>query len=494
VSTTGVKMQLLLERNASAGDGATVVVLGPGGNLDPAVAAELAKPLREILGGPDERAAVRDTQELRIATAEGPRRVVTICPEDDSPQSLCQAFLSTASRGLLAGSLTIHGPWVATGDRALRAAAEGLLLGGYRFTAYQSRPRTDAPTAAAFVVGGIDDLQLKRFEEALETGKLLADATNWARTLVDTPPEDSTPGKLARLIADRLSEAGVGVRVWSTDELSQRSFGGILGVGRGSAHAPCLVQLTLESGGDAAPVVLCGKGVTFDAGGLSIKNDRTQQWMKADMGGAAAVAAAVDAAARAELSVNLTALLPLVENLPSGHAIRPGDVLRHPDGSTTEVTNTDAEGRLILADALAYANTLGPSVVLDVATLTSGLLGRNLWMLFSSDDNLAKEILDAGHDAGEPGWRMPLQGSGGGPLQSTIADRKNYSFDHAGVDTLSAAAYLRGFTGNAPWAHLDIVGTAFRQAPDHWPAGATGSPTRALLTFLQGRALGRRLS
>ncbi|HEU5045235.1 MAG TPA: leucyl aminopeptidase family protein [Nocardioidaceae bacterium] len=484
-------MQLLLERKARAGDDLTVVVLGPDGDLDPGIAAQLDQPLRETLGSGDERAGIPGTQEIRIGTAEGMHRVVMLRPEDDSLQGLCQAFLSAASRGLLAGSLTIHGPWVGTGNRALRAAAEGLLLGGYRFTAYQSRPRTDMPTAATFVVGDIDDLQLKRSEEAIETAKLLADATNWARTLVDTPPEDSTPDKLARLIGDRLSGDGVGVRVWSTDELSQRSFGGILGVGRGSAHGPCLLELTLESGDDTAPIVLCGKGVTFDAGGLSIKNDRTQQWMKADMGGAAAVAAAVDAAARAELPVNLTALLPLVENLPSAHAIRPGDVLRHPDGSTTEVTNTDAEGRLILADALSYANTLGPSVVLDVATLTSGLLGRNLWMLFSRDDELAKEMLAAGHDAGEPGWRMPLQASGGGPLQSSIADRKNYSFENAGVDTLSAAAYLRGFTGNAPWAHLDIVGTAFRQVPDHWPAGATGSPTRALLTFLQGRALGR---
>jgi leucyl aminopeptidase len=385
------------------------------------------------------------------------------------------------------GPLTVYGPWTAVDHGVLQAAAEGLLLGAYRFTRYQSHPDLHAPESANFVVGEIPGPQKAVLESALLRATANAEATNWARELVDTPPEDTTPARLARLITDRVSAAGVRVHQWTLEELERDSFGGVLGVGRGSAHPPCLLQLTLEAG-EGRPVVLCGKGVTFDAGGLSIKNDRTQQWMKADMAGAAAVAAAVDAAARSGLAVNVTALLPLVENLPSATAIRPGDVLRHPDGSTTEVTNTDAEGRLILADSLAHARTLDPSAVIDVATLTSAILGKDLWMLFSNDDALAGEVLTAGEEAAEPGWRMPLPPSGNHPLISTVADRKNYSFDHATMDTLSAAAYLHGFTGGVPWAHLDVVGTAFRPTADHWPAGATGSPTRALLRFLENRA------
>lgn len=474
---------------ASAGPDALIaVVLDPQGTLDPDTAGMLPAPVRVALETSCDPAAEHEATALSVVTDQGVIRVVTIRPGQEGPQGLCDALLSAAGRGRLPGESTVLGPWLRTGAGDLQAAVEGLTLGAYRFTAYKSRPRADAPTTATFVVAAGDDRDHARLADAVAAATAAAEATNWARRLVDTPPQDSTPDKLARMIADRLADAGVGVRIWSTDELAEGAFGGILGVGRGSAHPPCLVELTLESGADSPPIVLCGKGVTFDAGGLSIKNDRTQQWMKADMGGAAAVAATVDAAARAGLPLNVRAFLPLVENLPSASAIRPGDVLRHPDGSTTEVTNTDAEGRLILADVLAHANTLGPDVVLDVATLTSGLLGRDMWMVFSDDDALADQLLRAGHAAREPGWRLPLLDAMARPLRSTIADRKNYNFDSGGVDTLVAATYLREFTGNAPWAHLDIVGSAYRQAADHWPAGATGSPTRALLRFLQDRA------
>nr|WP_240943071.1 M17 family metallopeptidase [Planosporangium thailandense] len=310
--------------------------------------------------------------------------------------------------------------------------------------------------------------------------------TNWARRLVDTPPGEKTPTVLASTIVEAAAAVGVQTRVWSPETLAEHGFGGTLGVGRGSANEPRLVELTLRAG-EGSPIVLIGKGVTFDAGGLSIKNDRTQSWMKADMGGAAAVAAAVVGAARRGLPVNVTALLLLVENMPSGTAIRPGDVVRHPNGRTTEVTNTDAEGRLLLADALAYAATFNPAAVVDVATLTSALLGGDLWMLFSNEDGLANELLEAGDRAGEPGWRLPLLAAMTRHLDSTVADLKNYSFDHARVDTLAAAAYLSSFVDAFPWAHLDVVGTAFHASTDRWPAGATGSPTRALMNFLVGR-------
>ncbi|MGZ4579542.1 MAG: leucyl aminopeptidase family protein [Nocardioidaceae bacterium] len=486
-------MHVRLEHDTSpagaTSDAVTVVVLDPHGRLSPEVEASLPPGLRTAIAPLPTWAGTDEATRVRVVTEDGPSDVVLIRPLDHGADALCAALISAGSRGALAGRIVVHGPWVSAGAGQLRAAVEGLHLGAYRFTDYQSRPTDGATIEGSFVVGKLGDQDRADFEQALERACANAAATNWARTLVDTPPGDSTPHELARLITERLSAAGVDVRVWPTSELVERGFGGVVAVGAGSAHPPCLVELTLRTGvGDR--VVLCGKGVTFDAGGLSIKNDRTQTWMKADMAGAAAVAATMEAAARTGLKVNATALLPLVENLPSATAMRPGDVLRHPDHSTTEVTNTDAEGRLILADALAYARALNPAAVLDVATLTSGILGRDLWMLFSNDEDLAAELLEAGDEAGEPGWRLPLLDSMARPLHSTLADRKNYSFDHGHVDTLCAAAYLRGFTADVPWAHLDIVGSAFRTTPDTWPAGATGSPTRTLLRFLQGRSIG----
>jgi leucyl aminopeptidase len=437
--------------------------------------------LREALAPELERRSARQhAAVLRVASTEGTHDLVVIHVPSDGPGLIRNALCQAAADGRLRGSVAV----IAQADAA--AAAEGLALGAYRFR--EETAEGDSPQAATIVLPGVDEAGLAEARAQVESALGRAQVTNWARRLVDLPPGQKTPETLARMIVETAEEVGLKARTWTPAELAEHGFGGLIGVGQGSASSPRMVELTLERGSEA-PVVLIGKGVTFDAGGLSIKNDRNQAWMKADMGGAAAVAAAMVGAAREQLPLNVTGLLLLVENMPSGTALRPGDVLRHPNGRTTEVTNTDAEGRLILADALAYAAGLEPSALVDVATLTSALLGSDTWMLFSNEDGLAADILVAGQEAGDHGWRLPLLPEMTGPLASTVADFKNYSFDHARVDTLAAAAFLASFAGSTPWAHLDVVGTAFRTSADRWPAGATGSPTRALLQFLTSRSV-----
>jgi leucyl aminopeptidase len=267
-------------------------------------------------------------------------------------------------------------------------------------------------------------------------------------------------------------------------------FGGILAVGAGSAQPPCLIELGYHPPGARTHVVLAGKGITFDSGGLSLKPDDGMKAMKTDMAGGAAVIAAMSALAELGATVRVTGLIAAAENMPSGSAMRPGDVITHFGGRTTEVLNTDAEGRLVLADALAYADTvLEPDVVVDLATLTGAArvaLGGVLGALYASDDALAGALLAAGRHSGEPLWRMPLVDDYGDALDSPVADLANipHSSRPRG-GSIEAALFLREFTGGRPWAHLDIAGAA-RFSDGDQGKGATGFGTRLLLHWLGG--------
>jgi leucyl aminopeptidase len=371
----------------------------------------------------------------------------------------------------------------------VRAVVEGLVLGGYAPPAGGVTPRTDsAPVDRVELIGDQRD-------PAVDRGRLHADATALARDLAETPANVKTPSWLADRVGEVAAEHGLGVRIWRGPELEAAGFGGLRAVGGGSASPPCLVRLDYRPDGarsGSRPVVLVGKGITFDSGGLSIKSRDAMVPMKTDMSGAAAVLAALGGAGRAGVRRTVVGLLPLAENAVSGSSYRPGDVVRVRGGRTVEVTNTDAEGRIVLADALSYADAeLDPDLVVDLATLTGAAslgLGRRHAALYTDDDALAAAMERAGQDSGEPVWRMPLVEDYRGLLDSGIADLRQMSSDaHAGGGSIVAALFLREFAGRRRWAHLDIAGPA-RSDKDEYEVtrGATGFGARLLLRWLEG--------
>jgi leucyl aminopeptidase len=368
------------------------------------------------------------------------------------------------------------------------AFAEGLLLGCYRFERYRRRPAWPGAHRSAIEVvrvlgGGADRAAL---EAGLRRGRMLAELTNWVRDLVNASPSDSTPEDMAEQAREMASANGLACSVLTVPELRAGGFGGILGVGQGSKKEPRLVELSYRGGGDGPLIGMTGKGITFDSGGLSLKRDSEIEWMKSDMAGAAAVMAVLRGAAELGLPVNIDAVLPFAENMPGGGAQRPGDVLTHRGGTSSEVRDTDSEGRLIIADALAYLAEREPVTIIDVATLTDAAgLGEDLWAVLGTDEGEIGQLIEAGIEAGDPGWRLPLPSAYRRYLDSAVADIRNTPA--SGPDTtVMAAMYLREFTGNVPWLHIDNGSTAYLdRATELWPEGATGSPARALLRWVE---------
>ena len=380
-------------------------------------------------------------------------------------------------------------------EDAVQATVEGLLLGSYRFDRYKSGKNEDHPEKPALrtvtVLGSprwTGRTVVRGLEESITRGDIVSDAVAWARDMVNTPAGDLTPEVLAGHAAAMAKEVGLESKVWTELELERGKFGGILGVGQGSANPPRMIELKYRGGSSRqAPIALTGKGITFDSGGLSIKDASQMEWMKSDMAGAASVLAAMKAIARLKPNVNVIAAIPSSENMPSGSAIRPGDVLRHRGGKTSEVVNTDAEGRLVLADALAYLAERKPRVIIDTATLTGACmvaLGRDIYGVFGNDRGLIRDILAAGEAVGEPGWELPLYRDYRRLIRSNVADVRNAGKDRWG-GAITAALFLAEFVGDTPWAHLDVAGPAFpEKAGDYWPNGATGVPARTLVQYV----------
>jgi leucyl aminopeptidase len=365
---------------------------------------------------------------------------------------------------------------------AVRGLAEGLWLGGYRFREAPSGPRTTEITIA---VGDPETAG-----RSLETARVTAAMTWFARDLANMPASVKNPAWFAeQVVAEAATRPGLTVTVRAPEQLAAEGFGGLLAVGGGSATPPRLVELTWDPGSASRHVVLVGKGITFDTGGISIKTRDGMKLMKKDMSGAAAVVAATLGAAELRLPVRITALAPLAENAISGSAYRPGDVITQYDGSTTETTNSDAEGRLVLADALAYAVAeLHPDVVVDLATLTganSVALGKRTAALYSHDDELARALTAAGEAAGERMWRLPLPDDYLDYLHSDLADR--HSSPTRGAGSIVAALFLSEFLGDRleHWAHLDMSAPSWADADDaDLSKGATGWGVRTLLYWL----------
>ena len=327
---------------------------------------------------------------------------------------------------------------------------------------------------------------------AARAGEVTGHAVAWARDLVNTPSNTKDPAWLAAEAGERLAGLDhVSVHVLDPDDLRAGGFGGVLAVGGGSASPPRVIVASYRPPG-AAPghPVLVGKGITFDTGGISIKPNAGMREMKTDMAGGAAVLAAVDAAARLGLPVAVTAVVPAAENAVSGSSYRPADVVRHVGGRTTEVLNTDAEGRMVLADGLAWARLeLGATVLVDVATLTGAMkvaLGTRTAGLYATTDGLADALRTAAGHAGEAVWRMPLAEEHADLLESTVADANNAPGNPGGT---TAALFLRPFAGDLPWAHLDVAGPARAGSDDaEVVKGGTGFGARTLLRWLEAGA------
>jgi leucyl aminopeptidase len=373
---------------------------------------------------------------------------------------------------------------------AVQAAAEGLALGSYRFDRYRTNDDRTPPLAKILVLGSRrwDEKALKT---AVKRASVIADAVTWARDLVNTPAGDLPPMGIATEAEAMAKEVGLTCKVWTEAELRKGGFGGILGVGQGSVNPPCMIELAYRGAGKAAPIALSGKGIAFDSGGLSIKPADAMESMKDDMGGAASILATMKAVARLKPKVNVIAAIPCSENMPSGSAQKPGDVIRHYGGTTSEVLNTDAEGRLVLADALAYLAEKEPQLIIDTATLTGACmvaLGTDIAGAMGNDDALARDVVAAGAAVGEPTWQLPLHADYRKLIDSNVADIKNIGKRWGGA--ITAAWFLAEFVGDTPWVHLDIAGPAFSETgTDLGPKGATGVPVRTLVRFLQDRAV-----
>ena len=445
-----------------------------------ALAAVLSRD--KIKGNPGDVVAVPIGERLLFAAGIG----------EGSPRDLRRAGAAVARRlkSVESAAVTLAAHLGAT---RLRALAEGLQLGGYSFKVTNNpKPET------LQTVWLISDKQ--RSAEALHAAVVTATAATLARDLANTPSSTKTPAWLARQAQAVARKAGLGVRVRDDRELRAEGFGGVVAVGMGSANPPRLIELSytpsdhVAGGPVAGHVVLVGKGITFDSGGLSLKPNAGMVAMKTDMAAGGAVIATMSALRDLGVRVKVTGLVPAAENMPSGSAQRPSDVITHYGGTTVEVMNTDAEGRLVLADALAYADAnLDPDVVIDLATLTGAIssgLGKRHAGLFCDDDRLAAALQRAADASGENVWPMPFVDDYRDALDSTVADLSNVAIG-AGVGykggAIVAALFLREFVGRRRWAHLDIAGVGRAEADEHEVVkGPTGYGVRLLLHWLAG--------
>ncbi|HEX2729879.1 MAG TPA: leucyl aminopeptidase, partial [Rubrobacteraceae bacterium] len=375
---------------------------------------------------------------------------------------------------------------------AAQAAAEGAALGLYRFTNY----KTNAESANAQELEILDLILAEAADEGgakrgVEVGTAMAAGANLARDLANEPSNTATPEYLAECAREIAARHGMDVEVFDRAGIEAADLVGLATVGRSAVNEPRFIVLEHRGGADAAPVVLVGKAVTFDSGGISIKPSAGMEDMKFDMSGGAAVLGAMETVGTLGLPINVVALVPATENLPGGGAFKPGDVLRMGCGKTVEILSTDAEGRLILADALTYARRYEPAAVIDCATLTGACivaLGHHASGLMGNEEALISEVQAAGEKAGERAWPLPLFEEYTEQIKGDTADIKNTGGRYGGA--LTAGAFLKEFAAY-PWAHLDVAGTAFgKKGNSYTPKGATGTPARSLVEFLISRAGG----
>jgi leucyl aminopeptidase len=375
-------------------------------------------------------------------------------------------------------------------EQSARAIAEGGILGLYAFRKHMTKEPETGEVEELLIVER-DEGRLSELERGLAAGRVVSEAANLARDMINEPANFLTPSRMAEIAEGLASEYGLECSVMDREQMRELGMGALLGVAQGSRQEPKFIVLRY-SGGESSqqPLGLIGKGITFDSGGISIKPSEGMGEMKGDMAGGATVIATLRALAELKPRINVTALVPATENLPGGSALKPGDVLKAMNGKTIEIVSTDAEGRLILADALSYAGKLGLSPVVDVATLTNACriaLGKICTGAFSNNQELADRVIRAGEKAGERIWQMPMYEEYKEQNKSHVADIKNTGGRYGGA--ITAAQFLGEFVGETPWVHLDIAGTAESDNDKGYIVkGATGVGVRTLVGLALGLA------
>jgi leucyl aminopeptidase len=450
---------------------------------------ELPDPLAAASGAADVKGA---SGRLTLLRPEQPARVLVVGlgkREDADAEALrvAAAIAAKEAARLETTSLAWLPPEHDDGEAAVAALVTGTILANYRFDRFRSgEDEPPPPRIESLTLIGSADLS-----EAAEAARICAEAQNRARDLQSLPSNVATPsflGRRARQIASH--HEGVSAEVLGREEIAAKKMGGLVAVSQGSAEEPKLIVLRYEGGGSGPTLGIVGKGVTFDTGGISLKPSASMHEMKMDMSGAAAVLEAVGAIAELGLAVDLIAVVPSTENMPSGTAIKPGDIITQYNGKTVEVNNTDAEGRLILADALAYAVELGAERIVDLATLTGAVLialGSTYAAVISNDDDLATAVEAAGETTGELVWRLPLHAEYKALTKGTVADLTNAAAKRK-AGTIYAGSFLEEFVGDTPWAHVDIAGTAWDVGRPYTGNDASGFGVRLLVEFARARA------
>jgi leucyl aminopeptidase len=453
---------------------------------------DLPEPLAGAPGSEDVKASYKKTTLVRPET---PRRALVVGLGDRGDFAPERARVAAAIAARTAGSmdatsLALKGPERDDPASVATAMVEGAILASYRFDRFKSQGEDDEEDSKAveeIIVVGDGGLA-----EVVEAARVGAEAENFARELQDLPSNVVTPSYLAgraNAIADE--HDSVTCEVLGREQIKEKGMGGLVAVSQGTAEEPRLIVLRYQGGGDET-LGLVGKGVTFDSGGISIKPAAGMQEMKMDMSGASAVIEAVSAIAKLELPINVLAVIPSTENMPSGTAIKPGDIITQLNGKTVEVNNTDAEGRLILADALAYAVELGADRIVDLATLTGAVivaLGSTYAALISNNDAFAAEVEAAAEQTGELAWRLPLHAEYKDLTKGTAADLTNASSKRK-AGTIYAGSFLEEFVGGKPWVHLDIAGTAWDVGREYVGKGPTGYGVRLLVDLARSLATG----
>lgn len=373
--------------------------------------------------------------------------------------------------------------------RDVGAVAEGALLGGYSFTRYRHASLADRKPPVGSVALIVPEPRAAGSRDAVRRADVLAQSVALARDLVNTPPVDLHPADLAEAAVQACAGLDLAIEVLDERALARGGYGGILGVGAGAADPPRLVRIGYRHPGSTRTIALIGKGITFDSGGLSLKPAKAMEEMKSDMAGAAAVIATMVAVGKRQPTLNVTGWVPSAENLPSGSAIRPSDVLTMYGGKRVEVLNTDAEGRLVLADALVRSGEERPDFVVDVATLTGAqivALGTRTAAVMGNDDGFRDRVAAAAGRAGEPAWPMPLPRELRRSLDSEVADLANVGERYGGM--LVAGLFLREFVAEGiPWAHLDIAGPSYNSGEPYGytPTGGTGTAVRTFIELIE---------
>jgi leucyl aminopeptidase len=390
-------------------------------------------------------------------------------------------------------SITIVPRTKANPEKTAQTVIEGAIMGLFEPDKYRTKDKEQRELEKIVVV--IEGADEKALQRALERGRIVGESVNFTRDLANEPGGYLTPTILANRAKDVAKSFGLSIDVLDQKQMEKLGMGSLLGVARGSDEPPALIVLKYEPrkasrGAKGELLALVGKGITFDSGGISIKPGENMELMKYDMTGAATVIGVMRAIAQLEPSIPVLGVAPCSENLPSGHATKPGDVLKAMTGKTIEVINTDAEGRLVLADAIAYAKKLGATRIIDMATLTGAVsiaLGDVNTAILGTDQNLINAVIEAGKSVGEKFWQLPLDDEYTKQIKSDIADIKNIGGKKAG--TITAAAFLKEFADDTSWAHLDIAGTAWGDPATPYRAkGPTGIAVRTLIEFIDRSA------